>query len=160
MIRQIPLALVTIVALFGFGGCASDAQLAQLQDQTTRQSLIIKQQQEQIASLQESLEEKEKLLEAKEKRRPYNIARLYPKPKKKIKLKKVEDTNYNSSYMYPDNKKKTTPHVPTTLAPTAPMDKTQCIAIIGEAKYNRYTELFGSERAAIKRCVMIRAMQK
>jgi len=87
--------------------------------------------------------------------------------KPKPKPVKVEDDNFDPSYMYLENEKKTTHNAnvtPPQNLPPAPaaktMSKDACIALIGEAKFTRYTEMLGSEAAALKRCAMLKAMQE
>lgn len=94
--------------------------------------------------------------------------KLPPAPKKKIRLKKVDDTNYNDNYMYPEDtraKKRdnTTPKTSSTKSPqqtTLQMTKEECISMISQEKFDRYTAMFGNEAASIKRCAMIKAMKK
>ena len=87
-----------------------------------------------------------------------------PKPKKKnIKLKKVEDTNFSSEYMYPKAKRKKEKTVKVakaeaTKAPSSSMTKAKCISMIGQNKFDKYTQMLGNETSAIKRCQMIKAM--
>jgi hypothetical protein len=83
-----------------------------------------------------------------------------PPPKKVIKLKDVNDTNFDADYMYPGGNKKqkivnASTQTPVTSADT--MDKAQCIAMITQEKFDKYTAMFGSESASIKRCKMIKA---
>ena len=83
-----------------------------------------------------------------------------PPPQKPIKLKDVNDTNFNAEYMYPQGtqKKEVAVTVPQTPAVTSDtMDKAQCIAMITQEKFDKYTAMFGSEAASIKRCKMIKA---
>ena len=90
------------------------------------------------------------------------------KPKKDIKLKEVEDTNFSSEYMYPETKTKKDKPVtvakadPTeTVAPaadTSNMSRGECISMIGQAKFDKYTQMLGDEASAIKRCKMLKAM--
>ena len=89
-------------------------------------------------------------------------------PKKNIELKEVEDTNFSSEYMYPETKKKK--EKPVTVAQTdtssveAPvvsastMGKSECISMIGQEKFDKYTQMLGNEASAIKRCQMLKAM--
>jgi hypothetical protein len=87
-------------------------------------------------------------------------------PKKDIELKEVEDTNFSSEYMYPEtkSKKKKPATVETTAVPTTPtpsvssMSKGECIAMIGQEKFNKYTQMLGNEASAIKRCQMLKAL--
>lgn len=85
---------------------------------------------------------------------------LPPPPKKKIKLKKIDDTNFNTTYMYPEDTKKKVkeePPVQTPVVTTDTMDKQECIAMISQEKFDKYTAMFGSEAASIKRCKMLKA---
>lgn len=90
---------------------------------------------------------------------------LPPPPKKDIKLREIDDTNFNSDYMYPEDKKaapKTVEKAPTPTEPavaTGGMSKEECIAMITQEKFDKYTAMFGSEEASIKRCNMLKAMQ-
>ncbi len=89
-------------------------------------------------------------------------------PKKNIKLKEVEDTNFSSEYMYPETKtKKAKPVVVakadstgsvTPAASTNNMSKGECISMIGQTKFDKYTQMLGDEASAIKRCKMLKAM--
>ena len=40
------------------------------------------------------------------------------------------------------------------------MTKTECISMIGADKFTKYTQMFGSESASIKRCKMLKAMKQ
>ncbi|PTB87928.1 hypothetical protein C9925_01000 [cyanobacterium G8-9] len=84
-------------------------------------------------------------------------------PKKNIKLKKIEDTNYSDTYMYPEDTAaaKKDP-VPTEVLSqsTEVMTKEACISMISQEKFDKYTAMFGSEAASIKRCAMLKAMNK
>jgi PBP1b-binding outer membrane lipoprotein LpoB len=87
------------------------------------------------------------------------------KPKKNIKLKKVEDNNFSSEYMYPGEKKKKEKSVevakvdPAETAVSANnMSKSECISMIGAEKFDKYTQMLGDEASAIKRCKMLKAM--
>jgi len=86
---------------------------------------------------------------------------LPPKPKKEAELKVVEDTNYSSEYMYPkstNTKNEVTQPQATPLVTMESMNKEECIAMISQEKFDKYTTMFGSEAASIKRCNMIKAM--
>lgn len=91
-----------------------------------------------------------------------------PPPKKKIELKEVQDDNYSPEYMYPDDKYKkdklaekseTTAEAPAEAA-TPGMSREECIGMIGQEKFDKYTEMFGNEAASIKRCTLLKSMQK
>ncbi len=84
-----------------------------------------------------------------------------------LKVKEVQDGNYSSAYMYPEDKVKkekivkvaeagTTATATTT---TNVMSKEECISMIGQDKFDKYTQMFGNEASSIKRCVMLKAMQ-
>ena len=86
------------------------------------------------------------------------------KPKKNVKLKEVQDDNYSSEYMYPEDKAKKEKVVkvaavetPETTSNT--MNKEECINMIGQAKFDQYTQMFGNEASSIKRCAMLKSMQ-
>ena len=95
---------------------------------------------------------------------PKMLKTLPPPPKKKIKLKEVEDTNYTDDYMYPeDTKAAKKDSVETQKAVTVTnggITKEACIAMISQDKFDKYTAMFGSEEASIKRCAMLKAMNK
>jgi len=95
-------------------------------------------------------------------------------PKNEMTLREVDDTNFNPEYMYPEDKTKNTSvskseETPTveTLAEETPtddtsadtMDKEECIAMISQEKFDKYTAMLGSEDASIKRCKMLKAMR-
>jgi len=90
-----------------------------------------------------------------------------PKPPKKVhELKEVQDQNFDPDYMYPTTpaKKRTPPKVDTPAkntpaAATTTMGRDECIAMLGQAKFDKYTQMLGSESAAIKRCVMMQSMK-
>ncbi len=87
---------------------------------------------------------------------------------KKGELVEVQDGNFSSAYMYPEStkKQKKAVKVPeaqtettTTVATTSnTMNKTECISMIGQDKFDKYTQMFGNEASSIKRCAMLKAM--
>ncbi len=89
-------------------------------------------------------------------------------PKKHIKLKKVEDKNFSSNYMYPETKKAKTKAKPinssdnnqtkTIVKTSTDMTNTECIALIGQDKFNNYSKMYGSTKAALKKCKMLKAL--
>jgi len=86
-----------------------------------------------------------------------------PPPKKKIELKEVEDENFSSEYMYPETKKKIhevqKTETVTTAAPlSSDMTKNECIAMIGQEKFDKYTQMYGGESASLKKCKMLKAL--
>jgi len=108
---------------------------------------------------------------------------LSPVVKKHIELKEVDDNNFNDKYMYPeDSVKKETAERPSSEVPTAKvstvensaiktstvptpattgaMTKAECITMISQEKFDKYSQMFGNENASIKRCAMLKAMSK
>jgi len=89
-------------------------------------------------------------------------------PKKNIELKEVEDTNFSSEYMYPETKKKKekpvivaqtdTSSIETPAVSASKMGKGECVSMIGQTKFDKYTQMLGDEASAIKRCQMLKAM--
>ena len=168
--------LLLIVGVFIFSGCSTKTQNYRLRSMNAKQAAVIQKQQAQISILRAKLKmrqmAKQKAAEAARLKRiaskPSLTSQTLPKaPKKNIKLKKVEDSNYSSSYMYPGANKKPLPIkkaesssnvTPTTTSGT--MTKAECIAMIGEAKFTKYTTMFGSESASLKRCKMLKAMKQ
>ena len=101
-------------------------------------------------------------VEKKENKTPHIVKQTYipPPPKKKIKLKDINDTNFEAAYMYPkDTKKDEKPDIPEQMAESTAdsMDKEECIAMITQEKFDKYAAMFGSEAASIKRCKMLKA---
>lgn len=96
--------------------------------------------------------------------KPVVRKQLPPPPKKEIELKEVDDTNFNPEYMYPEDKNaksEVAQPVETAAANTSvdSMGKEECIAMITQEKFDKYTAMFGSEAASIKRCKMLKAMR-
>ena len=86
-----------------------------------------------------------------------------PAPKKDIKLKEVEDENFSSDYMYPETAKKSSAKVAETTsvadaAPAAMMTASECVSIIGQEKFERYSQMYGGDAGAIKKCKMLKAL--
>ncbi len=130
-----------------------------LLNKNAKQAQLIRQQQAQIDALKKRI--KAQALKRKRARRMQ--VTLPPPPKKNIKLRKVEDDNYSSGYMYPKTSK-TTPQK-TSQASTPPstnlaMSKEECISMIGQEKFDKYTQMFGNEEASLKRCKMLKAMKQ
>jgi ATPase subunit of ABC transporter with duplicated ATPase domains len=157
--------LITAVTLVLFSGCNSRTQTIQLEKKNAQQALLIQKQQAKIDALNARLAAKAKARAralAKARARAKQRSTLPPPPKKNIKLKKVEDNNYTSGYMYPGAAKKKPVKVAqaTTINANTSMDKAQCIAMIGPEKFAKYTQMFGSEAASLKRCKMLKAMKQ
>lgn len=151
-------SLAMTAAVLLLSGCNSRTQTMTLQNKNAEQALLIQNQQAQIEALKKELEAKKTI-----KKRAIPQA-----PKKNIKLKKVQDDNYSADYMYPGTPKKDKKAAPkpttapvTTANPSTNngMNKTECIAMIGQDKFDKYTQMFGSESASIKRCNMLKAMR-
>ena len=91
-----------------------------------------------------------------------------PPPQKHIELKEVQDDNYSPEYMYPDDKYKKDKLVeakPESIDDSiekaaAHMSKEECISMIGQEKFDKYTQMYGNESASIKRCTLLKSMQK
>ncbi len=88
------------------------------------------------------------------------------KPAKIHELKEVQDDNFDPEYMYPQTpKKKYKEPVSQKSVDTTPvinasqMSKEECIGMIGEVKFDKYTQMLGGESGAIKRCVLLKSMQ-
>jgi len=144
------------LALLFLSGCNSTKKNVQLQNKNAQQALLIQQQQAKIETLNKRLGKHQP-----KKRSARRSSTLPPEPKKNIKLKKVEDSNFNSEYMYPQTKSKTK-KVETLAQATSTgssMTKESCITMIGEDKFNKYTQMFGNEAASIKRCAMLKVMK-
>jgi len=85
-------------------------------------------------------------------------------PKKDIKL--LEDENFSSEYMYPDAKKKETAKVSESTTPVTSesspavvsMNNSECIAMIGQEKLDKYSEMYGGASGALKKCKMLKAL--
>jgi len=151
----------TITALIIFSGCSSRTENIELQNQNARQALVIQQQQAKIDALDARLNARA-IARAKARARAKRMSTIPTPPKKNIKLKKVEDNNYTSGYMYPGAAKKKPVKIAqaTTASTSTSMDKAQCIAMIGPEKFAKYTQMFGSEAASLKRCKMLKAMKQ
>lgn len=92
------------------------------------------------------------------------------KAAKNVKLKEVQDDNYSSEYMYPKGKAKKekvvkvaeveTPTDTTAVATASnTMNREECINMIGQVKFDQYTQMFGNEASSIKRCAMLKSMK-
>ena len=40
------------------------------------------------------------------------------------------------------------------------MTRSRCIELIGQADYDKYTRQFGSEQAALRKCIILERVQK
>ena len=88
------------------------------------------------------------------------------KPTQVHELKEVQDDNFDPDYMYPETPKRSHKEpVTQTTVDTTPvvtsdnMGKDECIAMIGQEKFDKYTQMLGSENAAIKRCILMKSMK-
>jgi hypothetical protein len=156
------LLLSTLGLLLIFSGCSTKTQNYRLRNKNAQQSAMIKKQQALINLLNSQLKvsNPSKNYARIQKVTPVIIkTKPIPKaPKKEIKLKKVEDSNYSSNYMYPKEREKKVTVQPIPSVSSA-MTKSECIAMIGEEKLTKYTQMFGSESASLKRCKMLKAMK-
>jgi len=86
---------------------------------------------------------------------------------RKIKLKEVQDSNFSSEYMYPEDKVKKgnvvkvvkTKTAQTVISTENTMAREECIGMIGQEKFDKYTQMFGDEASSIKRCAMLKSMR-
>jgi len=109
---------------------------------------------------------KKEVKKAKKHKKHKKYAAVPPPPKKKIKLKEVEDKNFSSDYMYPETDKKSKKKVEekvstvesTEASPASTMTNTECITMIGQEKFDKYTQMLGSEAGAVKKCAMLKAL--
>jgi len=88
------------------------------------------------------------------------------KPTKIHKLKEVQDDNFDPEYMYPETAKKkykapasAKPADSTPVIASNSMSREECIGMIGQARFDKYTQMLGGESAAIKRCMLLKSMQ-
>ena len=91
---------------------------------------------------------------------------IYRKHRSVRKLHKVQDHNFSPEYMYPDTSK-----TPTTVSSTDTqtnidlnksynsMSKKACVEMVGQERFDKYTQMLGSESAAIKRCVLLKSIR-
>jgi hypothetical protein len=85
-----------------------------------------------------------------------------PPPQKPHKLKTVEDNNFSPEYMYPQTpttKTKQKSQTGDTSVSASSVSREECIAMIGQEKFDRYTQMLGGEAGAIKRCTLLKAMK-
>jgi LAS superfamily LD-carboxypeptidase LdcB len=113
------------------------------------------------------IEKVKPIIKKKKKKKKHHVVKqkkLPKAPKKKIKLKKVEDKNYSDKYMYPEDtksaKKDAKLKKKSVIKTSSSMSKSECISMISQEKFDKYTAMFGSEAASIKRCTMLKAMRK
>ena len=154
---------IPIVSIFIFSACSTKSSTYRLQNINARQAIYIQKQKALIESLQAQLEAKKRVRVKVRVKTHKKIPVIPTAPKKNIKLKKVEDNNYSSGYMYPKAHKKKKPvtvaQTDATIDESNTMTTAACISMIGQAKFDKYTEMFGSEAASLKRCKMLKAMK-
>jgi len=140
-------------------GCSLN-HMDELENQNMRQVTIINQQSQEIQRLQrEVLRYRTQKDEARQKWiEKQKAKKLEDKTIEENGLKKVEDTNYSSKYMYPQTKKKKVKSTKVVISNTK-MTKTECISMITQTRFDRYTQMLGSEEASLKRCEMLKAMR-
>lgn len=165
--------ILLALTLLVFSGCSTKTQNRQLRAMNAKQAQIIRQQRAQINALESKIKTNQLIRQAaRTKRKKVNYAsqgKIPTAPKKHVELKKVEDSNYSADYMYPGAKKRIPKKTPakTSVKPTkvenktksTAMTKAECISMIGEAKFDKYTQMFGNEAASLKRCKMLKAMK-
>lgn len=138
--------IIAVTLLLLLAGCATDSK------QPTPKQPIQKAPQAQVKNITKPIIKKQ----------------LPAAPKNQIELREVDDTNFNPEYMYPEDKSaktqvakpaETHEEAPVANTSTDTMDKEECIAMISQEKFDKYTTMFGSEDASIKRCKMLKAMK-
>ncbi len=92
-------------------------------------------------------------------RKPVKPTPAAPQSRPHYPVKEVQDDNFSPEYMYPDTD--TQNHASSTPTQTSlpTVDKAECVSMIGEEKFKRYTEMLGGEAGALKRCALLRSMQ-
>ncbi|QOR61381.1 hypothetical protein ACM66Z_07970 [Sulfurovum sp. ST-21] len=86
---------------------------------------------------------------------------IQAKPKKTHQFKEVQDNNFSPEYMYPKvpkNQPKTQKEESVSTV-SASMSREDCIAMIGQQKFDKYTQMLGGESAAVKRCILLKSMK-
>ena len=134
--------LAASLVLLILSGCSS-----RLQNQSVQQANTIEKQKQMIEYLHKKID----WLKAQNQIQSHKL-------NKNIKLKKVEDNNFNSDHMYPQAKAKQAARVTKPQTSLAVMGKDECISLVGQAKFDKYTKIFGSEASSIKRCAMLKSM--
>jgi len=89
------------------------------------------------------------------------------KPKKIYRLKEVQDNNFNPEYMYPEtsgrirkvSRNTSAEDAASAIKATETVSRDECISMIGQEKFDKYTRMLGGESGAIKRCAMLRSMK-
>jgi len=87
-----------------------------------------------------------------------------PPPQNPHKLKAVEDNNFSPEYMYPQAPKTKTKEIRQSQTgdrsvSASSVSREECISMIGQEKFDRYTQMLGGEAGAIKRCTLLKAMK-
>jgi len=100
--------------------------------------------------------------------RPVPVAKPAPKPAPVItpekpkqihELKEVEDDNFDPAYMYPETKFAKQKKEPEPVAKAATqMSRAECITMMGQEKFARYTKMLGGEEGVIKRCALLKSI--
>jgi len=151
------LLFIILTTLIIFTGCSVVDKQYRLHNKQAKQALY-KQKQARIKAQRKARKEARILARKKQKEKKASIT-LPVRPKVHRKLKKVEDNNYSSDYMYPQGKKSSSSELTQSSSTyISPISKKECISIIGQEKFDKYTKMLGSEKASLKRCKMIKEM--
>ena len=70
----------------------------------------------------------------------------------------VAASSENSEAFLPKEGETSQPSKPVAQAPG--MTRSKCISLIGKAKFDQYTKQFGSEEAAIRKCIILQRVQQ
>ncbi len=79
--------------------------------------------------------------------------------KKPIDNFKKTDTNTSIALQSPQNTTQPITQTPKKVQ-TITMTKERCIKLIGQEAYDKYTKQFGSEKAALRKCIILQRIQK
>jgi hypothetical protein len=131
---------------------------------TNNKSNFIHKNNSNITKSTDNTQTKDKKIKKIKKIKKVKVKNIPKPPKKNIKLKKVQDNNFSPDYMYPETTKPkiTNPTNVTqvsTTKTTTTMSEQECINLIGQDRFDKYTQMLGSTSGAIKRCKMIKASQ-
>jgi hypothetical protein len=72
----------------------------------------------------------------------------------------VQDNNFSPEYMYPTTSKKEIKKIiKDKISISTIITQQECINLIGQERFDRYTQMLGSIDNAIRRCMIIKASQ-
>jgi len=77
----------------------------------------------------------------------------------KSKKKDPELLGPQRTYNHTTTPRTQSPSAPKRVRHSAQMTKASCISMIGEAKYNSYVKKYGSEKGALRRCLILKRLK-